>query len=150
MTKLIEPAFMEQIQQAVDRGQAVIIPAPGAPAIPPRRDMPSLAVALCLHFGLNRSEGRILAELLLHDSCTKEALGIAAPAFDRLPTTVGTVGVLINSLRKKLKHRGIEIRTINKIGYGLDRTARDKVYQQLARHDASWAPAADQYELDLG
>jgi hypothetical protein len=148
MQKTLAPAFVKQIQDALSQGQVVIIPAPAgaeAPATAPPRDKDALTVTLCLIFRLRRSEGQILAELITHDSRTREQLHRAAIRGG--PTiTLGTTGTLISTLRKKLASHGIEVTNVSRLGYGLRTASREKICRWLDEHAAriiaTTAPAA--------
>jgi hypothetical protein len=138
-----QPNFIEQIQDAVAQGQVVLIPAPAGPhSLPPAppRDEASLAAVLCLLFDLGHSEGRILARMLAYDTSSKAELRLAASHNHRM-LSINTTGVLISTLRKKLRAHDIKVTTISSLGYGLDRTARDKIHKHLARYDAGDLPA---------
>jgi hypothetical protein len=140
-----KPTFIEQIEAAVAKGQVVLIAPPTqprAPTPPPPqlRDEASLAAVLCLLFDLGHSEGRILVRMLAYDYSSKPELRLAASHSGRM-LTINTTGVLISSLRKKLAAHDIRITTVSSLGYGLDRDARDKIHQRLARYDAGEMPA---------
>jgi hypothetical protein len=99
----------------------------------PLRDRTALAAVLCLLFDLTRSEGQMLAQLLLYDYSTADELRAAASSTNQ-PTTTGTLRVSLSSLRKKLKHYDIHITTIPTLGYGLETRARDRISRHMARH----------------
>jgi hypothetical protein len=139
MKKGLEPAFIEQLQKAADRGQVVVIPPPATPPLRDR-DKASLAAALCLLFELSRSEGQMLAKLMLCDYCTQEELHIAAN-HDNQKVALSSVRVLICMMRKKLATYHGEITALHKLGYGLRKGSREKIYRLLAKHDAGFITA---------
>ena len=74
-----DPTFLEQIQEAVDRGQVVVIPAPAV--VTPQRDIgAALAAALSLAFGLGRGEARILGYLVTYGFASTNELCVSLPA----------------------------------------------------------------------
>jgi DNA-binding winged helix-turn-helix (wHTH) protein len=127
-------------------------------ATPPNRDEASFVARLCLEFELRHSEGRMLGWLLTHDYCTKEELRAAASHNDQV-IALGTAGVFVSTLRKKLKPHGIHIVTISGLGYALEQKVREKVRKRLAKHNVELIPersrskpeaeAADQHELHV-
>jgi hypothetical protein len=73
----MQPAFVKQLQQALDAGQVVLVPPPAkAPEQPPLRNRsePALTAAFCLLFKLSRNEGRVLTKLFSHDYGAKKDL----------------------------------------------------------------------------
>jgi len=135
-------SFARMLQEAVEQGQVVLVPAPDrspnpAPASPHSqpKDKNSLVAALCLTLKLKLNEGRMLVELMSHDYCTKEKLQAAASDDDGCAITVDTMRVFLSSMRKKLAVHDIRISTIPSMGYGLDGTARDKLRKMLAEYD---------------
>src|SRR5262245_63436679 len=98
----MQPAFVKQLQRALDAGQVVLVPPPAkAPDQPPPRSRSesSLTAALCLLFKLTRSEGRVLAKLFLRDYGAKEDLQSAtcargATRATMRPCTRGATGPL--------------------------------------------------------
>ena len=139
-------SFAEMLQQAVERGQVVLIPAPDQPLDPPRpaplraRSEVSLA-ALCLTFKLKRTEGQILVWLLTHDCSTPEELRAAA-AHANKTITAGTTRMFVSTLREKLAIHGVRITTVPRLGYGIDGTSRSKIYRLLAEFDGDVVAAA--------
>jgi Transcriptional regulatory protein, C terminal len=132
-----EPTFTKLLQEAVDAGHVVFVHTPKPPPTPPivplyERDETSLAVALGLVFKLSHSESRILANLMRHEHRSKEELRAIATYN---ATTTSIVSVLVYSLRKKLKPYNVEIFTVRKLGYGLDKRARDRIQKIFAAHD---------------
>jgi hypothetical protein len=132
-----EPTFAKLLQEAVDAGHVVFIHAGGPPSastavLPGERDETPLAAAFGLVFKLSRGESRMLASLMLHEHRSKEDLRAVATY---QTSTTGAVGVTIHTLRKKLKPYNVEIFTVRKLGYGLDKRARDRIQKILAEHD---------------
>jgi hypothetical protein len=125
----MDPRFLKQIQEAVDRGQTVVI---SAPAIaPPQRDVDATRIAaLSLAFGLGRGEARILAYLLTYGFAS------ASELCAQRGVTAGSLRVFITLLRRKLKPCGAVIRTLPRQGYDLDRKSRAKILRTLAKHGA--------------
>jgi hypothetical protein len=138
MSKEFEPAFIEQLQKAVDRGliSALAKAAPPPPALRDR-DEAALGVALCLLFELGRGEGQMLAKLMTCDYATQEELHVAASR-DNQKVALSSMRVLICLLRKKLAVYNIEIAALRKLGYGLRKGSREKIYRQLAKYDAGF------------
>ena len=136
--------FVKQLQNALDQGQVVLIPAPDwtpnprpAPATPPQRDRDeaSLAAVLCLLFNLRRSEGQVLMKMATQDYVAKKEIHAAA-AQDERTIAESSVSVVISGMRKKLAIYGIEISTLRGFGYGLRRESRGKICRRLAKYDA--------------
>jgi hypothetical protein len=142
-----DPAFIKQLQTAVDRGQVVVI-APNANSAVPPLHQGALAARLALKFGLSHTEGRTLAHLLTHDCSTMKELCTVAATRGRQPPTTNTMWAYISSLRKKLKPYDIEIINVAKLGYGLTSKARDRIYQHLAKHDPGLVP--ENLEMNTG
>jgi len=132
----LEPAFIKQIQKAVDQGQIVFARPPAPPPLRDR-DEASLAAALCLSFKLGRSEGQMLAKLMTCDYATQKDLHVAASRNNQ-KVALSSVRVLVCVLRKKLAVHNIEITALWKLGYGLCKEAREKIYRQLAKYDAGF------------
>lgn len=134
-----DPALIKQIQDAVERGQTVIIPAPIRPT-PPVHDKDAASVAaLCRLFGLNHREGRILTQLLAYECCSAEELRTSASNYQLI--TLGSFRVYLSMLRKKLKARGIQISNIPRLGYGLEGNAHERIRKQLAESGQDAEPA---------
>jgi hypothetical protein len=135
MQKLSEPAFAQQLQEALSRGGRVVIVEPPAPPLPPPRDRDEaeLIVAFCTLFDLQAREARLLAKLMANEYQTLEELR-AAVAPKRTPNSMRT---FLSLLRKKLAAHDISIRNAHGIGYYLPKDTRASVYQQLAQHDAN-------------
>ena len=130
MHKTSEPKLTRLLQEAVDRGQAVLIAAPTGSATPLHdRTEAELAAVLCLLFKLGCSEGLMLAKLAVRDHNTKEQLQTTSSA--------GAMRVLIHALRKKLAPHAIEIVTINTLGYGLTTASRSKIRRLLNEYDGA-------------
>jgi hypothetical protein len=102
------------------------------------RDAAALGAILCVVLKLRRSEGRLLAELMVRDCCSREQLRTAVSQ-DNREITLGSITPFICLLRKRLKPHGIEIATTFKLGYFLDRKARARIYKLLTAHDAGVA-----------
>jgi hypothetical protein len=145
-----EPTFVKQIQEAVDRGQVVLVPTLGmppgqrpTPTTPPQRDRDetSLTAALCLMFGLRRTEGQILMQLATQDYLTKAEI-FAAAAQSGQAVKISTISVLISVLRKKLGAYDIELVTLRGLGWGLHKTSRAKICRRLAKYDAGLIPTS--------
>jgi hypothetical protein len=137
MQKLSEPAFAQQLQEALSRGGRVVIIEPALPLPPPRdRDEAELIVAFCTLFDLQAREARLLAKLLANEYQTLEELR-AAVAPKRTPNSMRT---FLSLLRKKLATHAIEITHAHGIGYYLGKESRQSLYQQLAQHDANNIP----------
>src|SRR5258707_61815 len=107
MPKQLEPAFIQQLQDAANQGHVVVIPAPIKPqrtttSLPllRARSEAALAVALCLMFKLGRSEGQMLAKLMACDYCTEKDLQVAANRGNE-KVALSTVRVLISQMRTK-------------------------------------------------
>jgi biotin operon repressor len=132
-----DPAFVAQIQAALDLGQAVIIPAPATPTPPPHDARASHVAALCRLFGLNHREGRILAQLLAYEHSSVEELRAAASDYEPIP--LGSFRVYLSTLRKKLKTCGIQISSVRKLGYALERNARERIRKLLAKNGSELA-----------
>jgi DNA-binding response OmpR family regulator len=133
----MQPAFVKQLQQALDAGQVVLVPPPAkVPDRPPLRNRSesSLTAAFCLLFKLARSEGRVLTKLFLRDYGAKEDLQSAGSTSDN------SVQALICVLRKKLKSHGIRIATLPGMGYAIDKDTRSRIHAILAQHDAGFVP----------
>jgi hypothetical protein len=130
--------FAKLLQQAMEQGQVVLIPAPPEPprpAPPPHHDRGEVSLAaLCLAFKLKRSEGQMLVRLLTHSCSTIEELRIAAAHTNKI-ITIGTTRIFLSALRKKLSAHNIQISTISMLGYGLDGKARSKIEKMLVEHD---------------
>jgi DNA-binding response OmpR family regulator len=147
MQRASTPALAGLLQEAIDRGQVVVIR-----SLTPLHVSP--LVATCsLRFGLTHAESRALVQLLEHEHVSKQALHAAiSPDGDM---KLKTLDVVVCHLRKKLKPHGIAITTIWGQGYALDREARDKI-KQITGHDAGLIPTAptkpavDQQELFAG
>jgi hypothetical protein len=133
--ELSEPAFAKILQDALSRGGQVVVVQPPAPSLPPPRDRneAELVVVLCMLFNLQAREGLLLAKLMASDYQTLEQLRVAA-APRRTPNSMK---VFLSLLGKKLAAHEISIRNARKIGYYLPKDARDKIYKQLAKHDAN-------------
>jgi biotin operon repressor len=115
----------------------------------PPRSMEQPLAAFALLFGLTRAEGRMLATLLNDEYVSQEALH-AAIADTRDPVTkIKIVGVVICRLRQKLARQGIEITTIHGLGYSLEKTAREKIHQLLARSSGVSAVGQSRPELNV-
>jgi hypothetical protein len=123
-------SLVEQIRQALDRGQAVVIAPPGG-TTPGRAANASLAMTLCKTFGLSRSEARMLAHLLNNDYGSDEEL--CAAAF----IAKGSLRVVMVLLRRKMRPHGIEITVTYKVGYSIDRKSRDRIFELLAAQESS-------------
>jgi DNA-binding response OmpR family regulator len=132
--------FAELLQEAVDQGQIVLVPPRQhvVSALPPLRtdrDAAALTATFAVILRLNNAQGRMLTEMMLRDCCSREELrAVAAPR-----DTSSTVDVVISQLRKKLKPFNIKIITVHKIGYALDKKAREKVYRLITQHDEAIA-----------
>jgi hypothetical protein len=133
-----EPALARLLQNAIDRGQVVVIPS----LLPPLRSKieAPLVATCCLLFGLTHAESRALVTLTRHAHVSREALHAAISRDGKPVSGIKIVDVIICSLRKKLKPHNIWITTLSKSGYALDRAARDRVYRQIAGHDAGLIP----------
>ena len=127
-------ALTRLIEEAGRRGQTVIIPPPD-PQPARGRDEAELAGALCVIFGLARTEGLVLAQLLNNDYRSPAQLHGAAGQ----PMTLGTVRVIICVLRRKLAEHGVEIVNVWALGYGLRKEDRAKLRQLLTEHDEAVA-----------
>jgi DNA-binding winged helix-turn-helix (wHTH) protein len=132
-----EPTLTKLLQEAVDQGHVVFVHTPKPPPTPPivpldERDEASLAAALGLIFKLSPGESRILANLMRHEHRSKEDLRAIA-TYNAVTPSIVTV--LVCSLRKKLKSFNVEIFTIRKLGYALDKRARDRIQKIFAAHD---------------
>jgi DNA-binding winged helix-turn-helix (wHTH) protein len=99
------------------------------------RDETALAAALCLMFGLRRSEGQVLMKMATADFVSKEEIFAAATQNDKT-IAKSTVSVLISGLRKKLIVYNIEITTLRGFGYALRNESRGKICRRLAKYDA--------------
>jgi DNA-binding winged helix-turn-helix (wHTH) protein len=142
-----EPTFAKQLQDAVERGQVVIVPAPhrspgrprtSAAPLPRNRSKASLTAAFCLTFKLTRAESHTLLQLLVRDYNSKEDLCVAESAFLGRTVSDNTVQTIICALRKKLKPHKIGITTLPGLGYGLDKDARYRIRALLARYDTGF------------
>jgi biotin operon repressor len=111
------------------------------------RSMEQPLAAFALLFGLTRAEGRMLATLLNYEYVSQETLH-AAIARDPV-TKVKIVGVVVCRLRQKLARNGIEITTIHGLGYSLEKTAREKIHQLLARSSDASAAGQSRPELNV-
>ena len=141
--------FAKQLQDAVERGQVVLIPAPDRPpsqhpatqATPPQRDRDekALAAVLCLLFGLRRSEGQVLMKMATQDYVAKKEIHAAA-AQDERTIAESSVSVVISGMRKKLIVHNIEISTLRGFGYALRKESRDRICRRLAKYDAGLIP----------
>src|SRR5262245_12223397 len=136
MQKGLEPAFIQQLQDAANQGHVVVIPAPVKPQRSPplllrARSEAALAAALCLLFELRRSEGQMLAKLMTCDYCTEKELCIAANRNGQ-KVAPSSVPVFVSLLRKKLEPYNIEITKLRKLGYGFRGGSRENICQQLA------------------
>jgi hypothetical protein len=123
--------IVKQIEEALARGQVVLIPTPSLGD----RDETSLVTALCLLFRLRHSEGRVLMKMVTQGSIGKAEI-FKIVAHSEQTVVNGTVAVLICRLRKKLLAHGIEIGTLRGVGYALRQGSREKIIRQLAEHDA--------------
>lgn len=132
------PTFVAQLQQAIDRGQVVLITPPvqrsdprPVPAMPMHRDEAALAAIFALLFRLTTRERRVLVHLATHEVSSKEQL-LAAAACN---TKTSALGVTIHKLRKRLKTHGIELTTLHGLGYGFNEPARARICDLVARYD---------------
>jgi hypothetical protein len=132
--------IIKQIQAAAQRGQVVVITLPTTA----RDNDATIVAALCRAFGLRRGEARMLAWLLAHGSATREELRAAAAHSLDVPATFNSMKVGMWSLRKKLRPHDIEINVTCTVGYSIDKTARNKIADQLRRHDPEIEIAASQ------
>jgi hypothetical protein len=103
------------------------------------RSETALVAVLCLLFDLSRSEGGMLGQLLLHDCCDSDGLRMAGGC-DGQPLTIGTMRVILTSLRRKLKHYDVQITCVAKVGYGLAVRDRKRIYAHLTEHDPTIIP----------
>jgi hypothetical protein len=139
------PKLAKQIQQAVDRGQVVLIPAPAPPSeataapipLPHNRSEGALTATFCMLFGLTRCESRMLVRLATQDYGDKNELRAAASAALGRPVTENSIQTMLAGLRKKLKSHGVRIATISGLGYGLDTATRSQLRALLVQHDAA-------------
>jgi hypothetical protein len=133
--ELSEPAFAKILQDALSRGGQVVVVQPPEPPLPPprERDEGELIVTFCMLFGLQAREGLLLARLMASDYQTLEELRVAV-APKRTPNSMK---VFLSLLCRKLTVHEISIKNARKIGYYLPKDARDKIYKQLAKHDAN-------------
>jgi len=132
-----EPTLAKLLQEAVDAGHVVFVHTPKLPPTPPivppdERDEATLAAALGLVFKLSRSESRMLASLMRHEHRSKEELR-AIVSYNA--STASSVSVIVHHLRKKLNPFTVEISTGYKLGYGLDKSARNKIQKILTEHN---------------
>jgi hypothetical protein len=136
----LDPAFIQQLEQAVRRGGVVVIPAPDEPnaerVLPRFKDEAELAVALSLSLKLGRSEGQILAILLANDCSSEGQLLAAANYGDSPKVSPQSIRVIMSQLRKKLAAFGVEITTLRRLGYGLRSESREEICRRLVRYDA--------------
>src|SRR5262245_5904417 len=101
------PGLAKQIQQAVDRGQVVLIPAPAKPPkadpvpLPRNRSAGALTATFCVLFKLTRSESRMLVWLAVNDYGNRNELREAVSAIAGRPITENTIDVTMSGLRKK-------------------------------------------------
>jgi hypothetical protein len=91
-------------------------------------------------FRLRLSEGRMLVALMTQDYSGKDTLRIAASLADQM-ATIGTMKVLLSSLRKKLARHDIRVSNIPGLGYGIDTISRGKIRKLLAEHDRTTMPS---------
>jgi hypothetical protein len=134
--------FVEQLQEAVDRGQVVFIPTPAPPIAPPvapllrNKDKASLAATLCMMLGLTRTQGYVLLGLTTEGYVTvKEICTIAAQNDQILNASTRSVRVFVYNLRKKLTKHSVKILTIHRFGYGLPKEGREKICRMLAAYN---------------
>jgi hypothetical protein len=111
-------------------------------AAPPLRNRSeaSFAATLCLLFKLAPGEGQVLAKLVTHDHCTKDELRTIAGHNNQV-IALKSLTVIVYTLRVKLKPHGIKVTMLYRLGYGLDKKARDKIYKLLTEHDEAVIPA---------
>jgi hypothetical protein len=127
-----------------------IYPHPTAVAPPLRdRDKTTPVATLCLIFKLSPGEGRVLAKLMAHGHCTKDELRTVVN-HNNQTVALGTLTVTVHTLRAKLKPHGIKVTTLSRLGYGLDKAARNKIYRLLVEHDEAIIPAQLQAKLETG
>jgi DNA-binding winged helix-turn-helix (wHTH) protein len=107
------------------------------------RDEAALAAALCLMFGLRRSEGQVLMLMSTQDFVSKKEIHAAASRDDQT-IAESSVSVLISGLRKKLIVYNIEISTLRGFGYALRKESRGKIYRRLVKYDAALIPTSPQ------
>jgi hypothetical protein len=151
MHKASEPALAKLLQDAIDRGQVVVIPG----LLPLLREKDEALVATsCLRFGLTHAEGRAFVQLMEHEHVSREALHVATSPDGK--SAIKIVDVIVCKLRRKLEPHGIGIVTVYGQGFRLDKNARDKTRRLLAEYDAglipttpSAEPQADQSELSM-
>lgn len=142
MQEKSEPTLVQQIQEAVDRGQVVVIPPPtSSPAVPPlpNKDKASLAAALCLLFKLSRAQGHVLMKLVTQDYVTaQEICAIAARNDQTLKSSDGSARAFIFALRRRLATHNVRVLTLHGVGHVLHKESRKKICRQLAKYDAEF------------
>ena len=109
--------------------------------LPQQADENSLVAALCLTFTLPGSGARMLVQMLTQTYSTKEEL-MAAASHEGRGIAVGSMNALLSVLRRQLAPFDIQISTIPKLGYALDKAARDKIHRSLADYGADVVAAA--------
>jgi hypothetical protein len=149
MEKELEPTFVRRIQKAMNQGQVVLIPAPAPAAPPSNTGTASLAITLCLLFKLDRRESRTLVELLVNDFGAKENIRTALVALVGRTVTDNNLHTIVASLRKKLEPFGIQILTVPRQGYVLDKDGRAKIRTALAKYNAGPRKTKAPVQADL-
>src|SRR5262252_8090750 len=80
---------------------------------------------------LNHNEERILARLTQQGYLAREQVCAIATCGHR-PVKLGSVGVIVRELRKKLATQDIQLATIRDFGFGLRQEDREKVLGFIA------------------
>jgi DNA-binding response OmpR family regulator len=143
MQRASRPALAGLLQEALDRGQLVVI---RSVASPPRNTESPLVMTCSLRFGLTHAESRALVTLMQHEHVSKQALHAAISSDGSPVSQIKLVDVVVCHLRKKLKPHDITIGTLRGQGYTLDREARAKIKQITGYNTegVTTAPKTDQ------
>jgi hypothetical protein len=126
--------FAKQLQAAWEQGRVVVIPPP-TPPLPDKTT--AIAAAFCRLFGLRPGEARVLGQLLARGHSSRDELCAAAASPGDRPITFDSLRVMTCALRQKIKPHGFTVTTVPKLGYTLAEESRDKIHEQLAKHDPS-------------
>jgi hypothetical protein len=146
MQRASAPALAGLLQEAIDRGQVVVV---RSAASPPRNTESPLVMTCSFRFGLTHAESRALVTLMQHEHVSRQALHAAISSDSSPVSQIKLVDVVVCHLRKKLAAHGIAVTTLRGQGYTLDRAARDRI-KQIAGYNTegvATAPKTDQQEL---
>lgn len=129
---------------APDRRASAVTRIDRALTVPPLRSNTeaSLVATLCLIFKLTPAEGRALVKLLKYDHTTKAEIHAAIADDDNPPTGARIVSVVIYQIRRKLARHNVQISTIWRLGFRLDKNSRDIIRKLVAEYGEDVVAAA--------